>query len=264
MGNLGMVERALAQHRERRRRRGGGETVEQRGDCVAPRCQRGAEDGGELAAAKRHRRVQRVGDMLPMTLKPCIDRVALAGEAMIVDAGAAPGPALAAAAEQARGESRCRRGVADSHLAETNEIGLRRHRVEADPDRFGELRLAHGFCLGEVRRGLIELDGHDAECRAQEAAELIDGGASTLEIGDHLRRDRGRVGGDAAGHHAVIAGEDDHLDGIKPRARPALPAPEPSHKLFEASEAALRLGEVGLAMDDSGGRLLIALRQIGE
>ena len=69
--------------------------------------------------------------------------VALARQAVVVDAGAAAGPARAAAAEQRRGDRRRGGGVADAHLAEADEIGLRRHGVVAGRDRGEELLLGH-------------------------------------------------------------------------------------------------------------------------
>ena len=75
-----------------------------------------------------------------------VDGRALAREAFIVDAGAAAGPAPAAAAEQRRGDRRRRRGVADAHLAEAEEIGLRRHGIVAGRRR------RRGILLGHRRR----------------------------------------------------------------------------------------------------------------
>ena len=123
MRNLRMIESAWVEPRERCCSRGGDEAVEQHGDAVTARGERGAEDGGKLAAAENHARGERVGVMGPMTLEASVDRLALAGEPRIVKAGAAPGPALAAAAEQRSGKRRGRGGVADAHLAEAEKIG---------------------------------------------------------------------------------------------------------------------------------------------
>ncbi len=52
----------------------------------------------------------------------------LRAKPVLVDAGAAAGPARAAAAEQGRRDRRRRRGIADAHLAQADEIALRRDR----------------------------------------------------------------------------------------------------------------------------------------
>ena len=70
-----------------------------------------------------------------MTRERAVDDGALARQAVFVDAGAAAGPARAAAAEQSRGDGGGRRGVADAHLAEADEIALRRHRLVSGRDR---------------------------------------------------------------------------------------------------------------------------------
>ena len=94
---------------------------------------RRAENGGELAAAERRRDPERIVEHGGVTGERAVDDRALAREAFVVDAGAAAGPARAAAAEQRRRDGRRRRGVADAHLAEADEIGLRRHGIVARP-----------------------------------------------------------------------------------------------------------------------------------
>ena len=129
---LRVIEGARLQPRERRGGSRGDEAVEQHGDAMAAGGERGAEDGGKLAAAEDHARGERVRVMGLVTGEPCVDDLALSRQAGIVEAGAAPGPTLAAAAEQRRGKRRGRGGVADAHLAEADEIGACRHRIVAD------------------------------------------------------------------------------------------------------------------------------------
>ena len=107
---------------------------------------------------------------------------------VIVEPGAAPGPALAAAAEERRGQRRRRRGVADSHFAEADEVGRRRHGIGARGDRFDKLGLGHGLGLGEVGGRRVEPQWNDAKRGADSLADLVDGGTAPLEIGDHLAR----------------------------------------------------------------------------
>ena len=139
-----MAERIGMQPRERRHRGGRDEAVEQDRDAAPPRRQRRAQDGGELAAAQRRRDPQRIVEHRGVARERAVDHGLLAGEAGLVDAGAAAGPARAAAAEQRRRDRRRRGGVADAHLAETDEVGLRRDRVVAGRDRGQERGLVHG------------------------------------------------------------------------------------------------------------------------
>ena len=123
MGDLGMVEGALLQTRKRGGGSRGDEAVEQHGDAMAAGGEGGAEDGGEFAAAEDHARGERVCVMSLMPGEACVDHLALSRQTGIVEAGAAPCPTLAATTEQRRGERRRSGGIADSHLAEADEIG---------------------------------------------------------------------------------------------------------------------------------------------
>ena len=88
----------------------------------APRGERSAENGGKLAAAERGGDVQRIGKHGGVARERAVDGDAFARHAVIVDAGAAAGPARAATAEQRRRQRRRRRGVADAHFAEDDDI----------------------------------------------------------------------------------------------------------------------------------------------
>ena len=184
------------------------------------------------------------------------------GEPRIVKAGAAPGPALAAAAEQSRGKRRGRGGVADAHLAEAEKIGACRHRIVAGRHGLDELGLAHGLLFSEIAGGRIELQRDHAKLGADGLADLIDGSTAALEIRHHLGGDRGGIGRDAARHDAMIAGEDQHRHLVEARRFAALPAPEPGDQLFEPAEAPLRLGEARLALGNRRGGAVIAVGEI--
>ena len=54
MGDLGMVEAALAQKRKRRRGRRGDEAVKQHGNAVAAGCKRGTKNCCELTTTEDH------------------------------------------------------------------------------------------------------------------------------------------------------------------------------------------------------------------
>ena len=131
----GMRERVGAQLGERRDRRGADEAVEQHRNALPPRRERRAENGGKFAAAERRSDRERIVQQPGMTRERRIDDGALARQAVLVDAGAAAGPARAAAAEQGRRDGRGRRGVADAHFAEADEIAVRRDRVVAGRHR---------------------------------------------------------------------------------------------------------------------------------
>ena len=191
-----------------------------------------------------------------------VDRRALALEAALVDAGAVPGKACAAAAEQRRRDCRGRGGIADAHLAQHHDIGLGRKRVVSGRHGVEELGLVHGGLLGEIRRGMIEVERDDAELGARKLRELIDGGAAGGEIGDHLRGDLGRIGGDALRGDAVIAGEHQDLDSAEPRRVLALPKRQPLHGRFEPAEAPGRLGERRFPGGHGGGYLAVAAGKI--
>ncbi len=90
-----------------------------------------------------------------MPLKPSVDRYLLALQPVLVDARAATGEARSSPAEQSGGDRRSRRGVADAHLAEHDEVGIGRERIVTGGDRIEELSLVHGGSFGEVcRRGV--------------------------------------------------------------------------------------------------------------
>ena len=93
-------------------------------NAAATRGERRPQDGGELAAAQRRRDHQRVVEQRSMAVERGIDDGLLADETRMIDAGAAAGPAGAAAAEQRRRDGGRRRGIADAHLAEADQIGI--------------------------------------------------------------------------------------------------------------------------------------------
>ena len=262
MGRHRMGQRVAAQPGERRQSRGADEAVDDDRNALPPRRQRRAQDGGELTAAHCGGDLQRIAEDRAMTRQSSINRGALAGESLIVDAGAAARPARPAAAEQRSRDGRRRRGVADAHLAETDEVGIGRHGVVSGRDRGEKRALVHGRGLGEVRRRPVEVERNDAQLRPGHTGELVDGGAAGGEIRHHLHRHGGRKRRNPLRHHAMIAGEHQHLDAIELRRMPRLPAREPGDELLEAAEAGGRLGELGIARSRGRSRSIIAGRQV--
>ena len=227
-----------------------------------PRRQRGAEDGGKLAAAQRGGDTQRIVENCLVPGEGGVDHRALALEAAFVDAGAVAGKACAAAAEQGRRDRRSRCGIADAHLAQHHEIGFGRERFVSRRHGVEERGLVHGGLNGEVRRRMIEVERDDAELGARKLRELIDGGAPGGKICHHLRGDLGRIGGDALRGDAVIAGEHQDLDIAEPRWVAALPKRKPFDGRFEAAEAPWRLGELGFASRNRRRRFRVAAGKI--
>ncbi len=100
-----------------------------------------------------------------------------------------------------------------------------------------------------ARAGVHRWDGrgdahvHDDDLGLDRAGEHIDGGAAAEEVGDHLGRDLGRIGGHTLAGHAMVGCRDD--DGPPPdrRGRLAGDAGQIDDELLQAAEAAGRLGE---------------------
>ena len=90
---------------ERRHSGGRDKAVEQDRNVLPPRRKRRAENGGKLAAAKRCGDAQRIVQDRGVTGERAIDHGALSLQAIMVNAGAAAGPARAAAAEQSAAAS---------------------------------------------------------------------------------------------------------------------------------------------------------------
>ena len=92
-------------------------------------CLRAASAAPKIAASSRpptrRQRCQRIGKCRAMMLDARIDHRRLARQPGIVDAGAAADPVGAGAAEQCCGDRCCGRGVADAHLAEAKQVGIR-------------------------------------------------------------------------------------------------------------------------------------------
>ncbi len=211
-------------------------------NALPPRCQRGAQDSRELAAAERRRGAQRLVQHAAVPREAAIDDVALARESRLVDAGAASRPARAAATEQRRRDGGRRRRIADAHLAEADQVTLRRHGPIASRHGGEKFVLAHGRLLGEISRRLIERERRNAEGGTHTARQLIDGGAACGKIRHHLCGDFGRIGRYTLPRDAVIAGEDENLDAIEPWWRKALPQRQPGNEVLQPAEAFRRLG----------------------
>ena len=104
-----------------------------------------------------------------MKLQRRFDRGALARQPVIVDAGAAAGPAAGAAAEQRRAQHRGRRGVGNAHFADDQQIAILGHRAAAGVDRVEEIFGVHRRGHREIARRPLEFERHHAQFGAGRA-----------------------------------------------------------------------------------------------
>ena len=167
--------------------------------------------------------------------------------------------------KQRRRDRGRRRGVADSHLAENDEIGLgsgsARDRALAAVEGESEIGGTERGLLAEVATATARLVGDDAghrcvrkragiddfERRAEFARQHRNRGASGGEIRHHRDRHLLRIGGDTLGGNAVIAGKDDDRHAFSARPIGVLQARELDRKRLEPAERTRRLGELVLA-----------------
>ena len=118
-----VVERGRLDHHERQHRRGDDVAVEHDGQrAVAGGDDRGG-DRHQLGAADLAQHLDRVGDAGDPA-HGLLHGGALAGQAGVVDAGAAADPRRRLTAGERGGDRRRRRGVADAHLADDEQVAV--------------------------------------------------------------------------------------------------------------------------------------------
>ena len=153
-----------------------------------------ARDRRKLPPADAAERGQWIAACLGVPRERRVDHGRLAREPVGIDTGPRPYPGRTVAAKKRRRERGCGGGVADSHLAEAEQVRTAIDRSHA--------RLQHcdAVCLAERRRlrhvlgGRVEIERHYRQFGAQHVAELVDRGTARLEVGHHLRRDRRGIG----------------------------------------------------------------------
>jgi hypothetical protein len=142
-------------------------------------------------------------------------------------AGARPAQFTRRAAQQGAGQGRCRRGVANAHLAADEQLGAVLDRtqgaVATGLQGGGQLGVGHRRLAGEVGRARAQaqvvhagqfegrIDGAEVDhlqACVQLARQHADCRAAADEVAQHLPGHGLRVGRDALLHHAVVAGED--------------------------------------------------------
>ena len=163
------------------------------------------------------------------------------------------------------GDQRRRRGVADAHFAETDNIATLRRQLSDDrrtaSHRLGALGRAHrrlfqviggaagDFCVNKaVDRSKVMGDAgiDDSQRNPVVPAEDVDRRAAIEEIADHLPGHILRKGRNAGPGRAVIAGKDQHLRLLQHRRQRLLQQPDAHGERFQLAERAERLG---LAVD---------------
>ncbi len=182
-----------------------------------------------------------------MQCESLFDRRHLAREARVVDARAAPDPVRRLAAVE-RGVDRCRDGgVADAHLADSEEVGAARERLHAEGEGRGGGLLVHGGRFGDVVGRVVEGELEDLQADVEGRADLVDRRAAGREILQHGAGDFRRIGRHALRDHTVVAGEDRDERPLDDRRRLVLPDGEPLDDLLESAETAGGLGQLRVA-----------------
>jgi len=171
MARAAMIRDADVKTCKRNDGRGRDESVEQNRNLVVPRCEDRACDRGQFAPAERCRHGKRIAEDCTVPIQRRLDRRTLAREPRVIDAGAATCPDRRVAAEQRCTQHRRRRRVCDTHLAHREQIAIRRHGSVSCIDRGQKLIRVHCRGDGEVVRGSVEFDRHDAQFGASQNAQ---------------------------------------------------------------------------------------------
>ena len=151
-----------------------------------------------ISSAPPTSRMISIGSVTPaMRRTASCDGGALAGEALVVDAGAAPDPRRGLAAGERGGDGGRRRGVADADLAEHEQVGV--ERVDGG-DRHGDDLVEpfrrHRRFVADVAGRVADADVDRLDRRPGVAGERADRRSALAEGGEHRRGDGGRVGAD--------------------------------------------------------------------
>ena len=192
-----------------------------------------------------------------VTRQPLGDDLDLAPHACRIQPGARSGEPgwrqLQQGADHRRGGS----GVADSHLAADEEVGIA-HGGATGVQRRIQLRRGHGGRDGKIGGTGAKPDMGDAlhlrgiphraqidhlERRAELPRQHADGRAATGEIAHHLGRHRLRESGYAIRRDAMIASEDGNRDPFDGGARTPLQPGEPDRQRLQFAERAGGLGQ---------------------
>ncbi len=174
--------------------------------------------------------------------------VGLAPQALIVDAGPPADPVLRLPAMKRMIDGRRRRRIADTHLAEHEQVGLGGERLHAERHRRRATFFVECGFLGHVAGRLLQGQFVHFERQIEGLADLIDRRAASLEIRHHRLRNRRRKGRDPLRDDAMIASEDRDQRPIHMRPRRSLPGRHPLGNLLEPAERTRGLRQLPLAL----------------
>ncbi len=257
-----MIERAGVLPCQRRRRRARDEPVEHHRDAFKARRQYSTRDGRKLTPANPAHDLQRIVEGRAVSHHRRLDHLCLSIDAHLIDTGPRSRPVGARTAIEATTDRRRGRGVADAHLADTQEVDTVGHLFHAERDRCQELRLAHRRGLGEIDGRLIQVERAYLKLGAHGLADLVDRGGAAGEIRHHLPRDLGREGRDTLCRYPMIAGEDKGFDDLAAGRVASLPSGHESGNTFETSQRTSGLGQLCITVARSRLCGAVGARQI--
>ena len=137
--------------------------------------------------------------------------------------------------------------VADSHLADAQEVGAAFNCFHAVSDGCRAVGLFECYAFGDVSGRVIERQLEHLETEIESLAQLIDRCPASLKIGDHLLRDSLRIGGNPLSDDTVIAGVNGNHRMFDARLVPALPKSKPLSDRLEPAKRARRLSQTCVA-----------------
>ena len=164
----------------------------------------------------------------------------------LVKAGSRTDPASGNAAEQRHAQGGRGGRVANAHFTDDQIVARLANGRRAGIHRMQDFVRVHGGCGAEIDGRTVQVKRGDRELQPGCFAQLVDGGATSLEIPDHLLCDFRREGADALFDHSVVAGEHEAFPVFNLRVHGLLPAGHPQRDLLQPAERAGRLGQLVL------------------
>jgi adenosylcobinamide-GDP ribazoletransferase len=205
--------------------------------------QNSARHGGDLASAEATQYLEGITKMGLVKGYGAAHRVGLAAQAFAVNSGTRSHPVLGSAAKQAMGNGCGDRGVADPHFSHAQEVAVGGNRLHAIGHGGRAVSLVEGGIGCDVARRNLECQFEHLQTKVEGLADLVDGGATRLEVGHHLGGYSLGIGSNALGYHAMVAGENGDDGALDPRRIVVLPATEPFGDRFKSAECSGRLGQ---------------------
>lgn len=269
------------------RRCAGDEAVDDHGNAVSGPRQHEAGERPQFQATQGREHTQGIAGVGLVQRQRVANYLGLAGQACVVDARAPAHHGLRVVpTERAQQRGRCR-GVSDAHVATHQDVGSARSSfaAQAHSHRQGGLGLVSGHrgspakvftasadALREKGRpfaarwsdageGAADADVDHGDGQPALARQHVDCGAPGQKVTDHGGGDLGGIGADALGGDAVIGREHEQLATPGDRdGEAAANARVPDGQIFQATQAARWLGELGLMRPRSLHRILVQRR----